>query len=212
MTSLLRTALVLASTLTLPSAALAADGPRAVAEQTDPAPALPAHDEAGPAPKAASSRFHLDLETDPTAFAFRGFSLHLGLGYRHVRLDLGTYGMDVPSFAEKNDGFTSSFSGAGAKLQVFPFAEQRGAFFGIDGGVNRLRAEDHATGDVGKQTQVSAGVNGGYRFSLPFGLYVTPWLGVSRAFGADRMTVGGRTYEPQKVLVFPAVHVGMRFQ
>ena len=34
----------------------------------------------------AASRFHVDLETDPTAFVFRGYSLHAGLGWRHVRL------------------------------------------------------------------------------------------------------------------------------
>jgi hypothetical protein len=161
--------------------------------------------------KAAGSPLHLDLETDPTAFVFRGYSLHAGVGYEHLRLDVGAYAMDLPGFMESNEGFESSFHGAGAKLQLFLFDEQNGGFVGIDGGINHLRADLEGTKHHGSQNQVTTGVNLGWRFVLPYGLYATPWLGVSYSFGANDMTVDGKTYRANAVTFFPAVHVGYRF-
>lgn len=155
--------------------------------------------------------FHFDLETDPTAFAFRGYSLHAGLGFRRFRLDLGVYAMDVPSFAEPNEGFESSFRGAGAKWQYFLFDEQAGGFVGLDAGLNELRVEDTAGAARASQLQVSSGVNFGWRFALPFGFYATPWLGISYSFNADTLVVGNRSYEPQTLIFFPAVHLGYGF-
>ncbi|HET9930790.1 MAG TPA: hypothetical protein VFQ35_08890 [Polyangiaceae bacterium] len=166
-----------------------------------------------PATSARAQRraFHLDLETDPTAFAFNGYSLHAGLGYRHVRLDLGVYAMDVPGFVETNDGFESSFRGAGAKLQLFLFDEQKGGFVGIDGGMNQLRIQESRTSARDSQWQGSLGVNLGWRFVLPFGFYATPWLGLGYALNAKDMSVAGKTYNPNSFTIFPAVHVGYRF-
>lgn len=159
----------------------------------------------------AASRFHVDLETDPTAFVFRGYSLHAGLGWRHVRLDLGAYAMDVPGFMESNKGFESSFRGGGAKLQLFLFDEQKGGFIGIDSGFNHLRVDRKDSAHHGSQDQISTGVNLGWRFALPYGLYATPWLGVSYSFGANDMNVDGKTYRPNPVTFFPAIHLGYRF-
>ncbi len=167
--------------------------------------------EGDPAPEKARPAFHLDLETDPTAFVFRGGSLHAGLGYGRARLDLGAYAMDVPRFVESNEGFDGSFRGAGAKLQLFLFDEQKGGFVGVDAGLNHLRAEARDTGRHASQLQVSAGVNAGWRFVLPYGFYATPWIGVSTSFGASDMRVDGKTYTPNPVTVFPAVHLGYRF-
>lgn len=167
--------------------------------------------ESSEAPAAASHRLHLDLETDPTAFVFRGYSLHAGLGWKHVRLDLGVYAMDVPGFVEPNAGFTSSFHGAGAKLQLFVLDEQQGPFVGVDTGYAHLRAELERTGAHGSQDQVTAGVNAGWRFALPYGFYATPWIGVGYALNATDMNVGGKTYQPNPLTIFPAVHLGYRF-
>lgn len=161
--------------------------------------------------KPASSGLHLDLETDPTAFVFRGYSLHAGVGYDHLRLDVGAYAMDLPGFMESNKGFESSFRGAGAKLQLFLFDEQKGGFVGIDSGISHLRVDLAGTDHHASQNQVSTGVNLGWRFALPYGLYATPWLGISYSFGANEMTVDGNGYHPNAVTFFPAVHVGYRF-
>ncbi len=164
-----------------------------------------------PVEKPTPSRFHVDLETDPTAFVFSGWSLHAGLGWKHVRLDLGVYAMDVPGFVETNKGFDASFRGAGAKLQLFLFDEQKGGFVGIDAGLAHLRADLQGSAHHASQNQTSTGVNFGWRFSLPYGLYATPWLGIGYSFDAKDMNVDGRTYRPNPVTIFPAVHLGYRF-
>lgn len=157
-------------------------------------------------------RFHLDLEVDPTAYVFSGYSLHAGLGWKRVRLDLGAFGMDVPSFAQSNRDYDVSFSGFGAKLQYFAFGEQQGGFFGVDGGMIWALAERTGLQMASRDRQVSVGVNAGWRFTLADHLYATPWLGVSYAFGTQSTTLGGSTFEPARVNVFPAVHLGYRFQ
>lgn len=166
---------------------------------------------AEPVEKPAASRFHVDLETDPTAFVFRGYSLHVGLGWKHVRLDLGAYGMDFPGFIETNEGFESSFRGAGAKLQLFLFDEQKGGFVGIDAGLTHLRADLEGSGHHASQDRIGVGVNLGWRFALPYGLYATPWLGIGYALDAKDMNVDGKTYRANPVSIFPAVHLGYRF-
>jgi hypothetical protein len=157
------------------------------------------------------SRFGFDLEADPTAFVLGGYSLHAGLGWRGLRLDIGGYGMNVPELMHGNAGFDASFRGVGAKLQWFPFAERRGAFIGVDAGVAWLRVEPEGSDLSATQTQLGVGVNGGYRIDLPYGLYVTPWLGIGYTMNNRDLHVGERTFESSPISFFPAVHVGYRF-
>lgn len=157
-------------------------------------------------------RFHLDVEVDPTAYVLEGYSLHVGLGWGRLRLDVGAFGMAVPSFAVGNSDFDVSFDGYGAKLQYFPFAEQRGGFVGLDGGVAWQLAERTATEMASRDRQVSLGVNAGWRFAFGDRFYATPWLGVSHAFSARDTTLAGSTYQPPRITFFPAIHLGVRFQ
>lgn len=164
------------------------------------------------APAPPASPFHADAEVDPTAYVLSGYSLHVGLGHRKTRLDVGNFALTVPRFVHGNDDFDVSFHGYGLKLQQFLFSEQRGAFVGVDVGVlqtvTRLRHTDRAE----QHTQVGVGVHGGYRFELGAGFYATTWLGVGRNFGARDVTLDGKTFEKQTWTVFPAVHLGLRFR
>ncbi len=159
----------------------------------------------------AERKAHIDAETDPTAFILSGYSLHVGLGWKRARLDLGGYAMDLPAFAHGNEGFDASFYGAGAKLQYFVFAEQKGMFVGVDGGVMRLRARATDTGESARRTQFGVGVNAGYRFMLPAGFYVTPWIGAGYTFNAGDLGVGSEQFKVSPLSIFPAIHVGYRF-
>jgi hypothetical protein len=160
----------------------------------------------------AQSGLHADAEVDPTAYALDGYSLHVGIGYRRVRVDVGAYAMAIPSFVHGNDDFDVAFDGYGAKVQYFPFDEQLGAFIGIDGGVTRVQVQRRGTDLARRDTQVGVGVDAGYRFDLGAGFHATPWLGVGYSFGTDDATLAGKTFESSKVTVFPAVHVGYRFR
>lgn len=159
-----------------------------------------------------SPAFHADVEVDPTAYVLSGHSLHVGLGYRHVRLDLGAFAMALPAWAHGNDGYDASFDGFGVKLQVFPFAEQRGLFFGVDGGVSRLLARRQGTDLASQQLQGAVGVDLGYRISLPADFYVTPWIGLSYQLGRKDVTLAAAAWHQSALNVFPAVHLGYQFR
>ena len=60
--------------------------------------------------------------------------------------------------------------------------------------------------------QPGIGVNAGYRLEIGRGFYATPWLGLSYAFGAGDTVLGGKTFKGQNWSIFPAIHIGYRFQ
>jgi hypothetical protein len=161
---------------------------------------------------ATDASFHADAEIDPTAYALSGNSLHVGIGWRRVRVDLGNFAIRLPQFVHGDDGFDVSFAGFGAKLQLFPFAEQRGLFVGVDVGLGRVLVQRQGTDLAAQHHQFGAGVNVGYRIALPASFYVTPWIGIGYEFGADDVTLGGSTYEASALNIFPAIHLGYRFR
>ena len=157
-------------------------------------------------------RFHADLELDPTAYALDGFSLHVGLGFRALRVDLGTFGLRVPEFVHGQSHFEQRFDGYGVKVQYFPFADQRGAFIGVDGAYSRSLIRLQGSQLAARDRQFALGINAGFRFDLPANFYITPWLGVGYAFGADDVTLGDQTFDVNPLIVFPAVHLGYRLR
>lgn len=164
------------------------------------------------APAAPPSRVHLDVEIDPTAYILRGYSLHVGIGWRRLRVDLGAYAMAMPEFMHGNPDFDVSFHGFGVKAQFFPLAEQRGLFVGVDTGLAMPLVQRRDTDLARRGLQVSVGAHIGWRFPIIAGLYVTPWVGVSYSFNAEDVTLANRTYTNNPITVFPAVHIGYRFQ
>jgi hypothetical protein len=161
---------------------------------------------------AASPAFHADAEVDPTAYALSGYSLHVGIGIDRARLDLGNFALAVPEFVHGNTAFDIAFDGYGAKLQLFPFAEQRGLVVGIDAAYTHVLVARRDTTMAVRDGQLQAGVNIGYRLPLVDRLYATAWLGVGHAFGARTVTLDGASYEPARLVVFPAIHVGYAFR
>lgn len=162
----------------------------------------------------AKTPVHLDVEVDPTAYALSGHSVHLGLGHGRTRLDLGVFAMEVPRFVHGVDGLDARFDGFGFKLHHFVLAEpgeQRGLFVGVDGGITRVRIENTEDGATAKGNQIGLGAHVGYRITLPWNLYATPWIGVNYAFDAKALTASGRTLNAMPWTVFPAIHLGYRF-
>lgn len=174
------------------------------------APAAALADEAG---VQATGDFHADFEVDPTAYVLSGHSLHVGLGYRRFRLDLGAFAMDLPQALTGNDQFQVGFNGYGAKLQYFLFSEdQSGGFVGIDGGLVRPLVKRRGAELAVRTSEWSVGVNFGWRFVFLGDFYATAWLGLAYPLGRDPVTLDGETYRGQKITVFPAVHLGYRFR
>lgn len=160
----------------------------------------------------APSSFHADFEIDPTAYVLSGHSLHVGLGWKRLRADLGAYGLSLPAAVTGNDDFDVAFHGYGLKLQYFPFAEQRGGFVGVDAGVNRPLVRRKGTDLASTRTEYSAGVNFGWRFVFAEHFYATAWLGLGYALNGKPVTLGESTYQGNRLIVFPAIHLGYRFR
>lgn len=170
---------------------------------------------AEPAPAVDGSArrdFHVDVEVDPTAYILSGYSVHAGLGWRSVRLDLGVFAMDLPEMFHGNAGWDASFYGGGAKLQWFPLADQRGLWVDASVGVSRRTATLAETGHSAGVTITGIGIDAGYRFSLPYNLYITPWAGIARDLSDTEVMVDGKTFAMSAWTPFAAVHVGFRFR
>jgi hypothetical protein len=164
-----------------------------------------------PAP-AASPRMHLDLEVDPTAYVFSGWSVHAGIGWDKLRLDLGTYAMDIPEVLHGNDGWDASFYGFGAKLQYFPLAVQEKLFVDASLGWSRQETTLRETGSSTHGSGFGLGIDAGWRFALPYNFYATPWAGISYGFDSQDAMVGGKEFKMSRWTPFAAVHLGYRFR
>lgn len=161
------------------------------------------------APKPAPLR--VDVEIDPTAYALGGHSLHVGIAWRSLRLDLGAFAMDVPEMFHGNAGFDAAFSGYGAKLQFFVLRPQSGLFVGAEVAVARTVVRKRNTQLGAQFQQLNLGGQVGWRFVLGHGFYVTPWIGLGAGLAPSEVAVGDATFENSRLLIFPAVHVGRRF-
>lgn len=158
------------------------------------------------------SVWHADFEIDPIAYALSGHSLHVGLGHGPWRLDLGNFAADVPAFLESDDAFRSSASGFGVKLQYFPFVDQKGLFVGVQGDFARTSVRERGSDLAASRFGVSTGLCAGLRIPLPAGLYISPWLVVSYAFGRDDVVLGDVRYDMSGAWeVLPFIHLGYHF-
>lgn len=157
-----------------------------------------------------ASDFHFDVETDPMAFLLSGHSLHVGVGVDRFRFGLGVFGLEIPEFVHGNEGFDARFDGFGAKLDVFLDEEQYGLFAGVSGSFVRTHI---GLSDTNLRVQGSQGtIEGrlGYRFELPGGFYVAPWVSAGVLLGSENPTIGDQTYEHSKLVIFPTIHIGYK--
>jgi hypothetical protein len=157
----------------------------------------------------SESHFHADVEVDPFAYAFGGYSVHVGVGYRGLRFDLGAFALDMPGFLEPNEDFQSGRNGYGFKFQYYPFTEQSGAFFGAQVELAHELIESELSAAAHRERQLNLGVHLGWRFMLG-DFYVTPWLLMNYALGAEDVQLDGNTYEATSLVPFATLHVGYR--
>jgi len=163
----------------------------------------------GVAQSGASAWLH-DIEIDPVAYALNGYSVHVALGPSKLRVDLGAYAMALPEVMHGNEDFEVSFDGFGANVQYFPSGGHTGGWVGLGGAVIRTLVERRATDLADRQRSVHSGVSTGWRFDLGRDFFINPWVGVGYLFHTRDVTLGGSTYEPNRITVFPAVHLGYR--
>lgn len=152
-----------------------------------------------------------DTEIDPVPYALHGYSVHLGGITGHLRVEVGAYATDIPSWLDGNRRFNVSVSGVGVKLQYFPAAETRGWFAGLSAGPEREHIKHIADGARDSLTVSGFGPELGYR--IPWGerFYATPWVGLVYSRSAGDLAVGDGVYRDRRLMPFAAVHLGVRF-
>jgi hypothetical protein len=162
-------------------------------------------------PATAGAQSKVEIEVDPIAYAFNGFSLHVAKVFGSVRANVGTFGIDVPTAYHGNEGWNSTMRGAGVKLDNLGSSID-GFFVGVEGGYMRNRYALAASSETVERDVIGIGVRGGYRLPLgKSGLYLAPWVGLGYNFHGDDVVIAGEKFERTPIGVFPTVHVGWRF-
>lgn len=172
---------------------------------------------------AATAAPLVEIETDPSTFAFHGGALHVRAavpGAERWAVGLGAYALRLPrpmvelAPANRGEGWIADLLGAGVFVDRFVRAPLSGLSVGAQVAVHRWSL---ARPDVERET-VASGLlvmpRVGYQWA-PFdrlGLYVYPWLGlgITGRIGGD-VDLAGASYQIGPVLPFAAVHVGWRF-
>jgi hypothetical protein len=153
----------------------------------------------------------IDIEADPIAYIFNGFSVHGGLNTDHVRYDLGLFGIEVPGSFHGNDGFNQYILGGGLKADYFLTGTQSGFYMGAGTDLTSSRLRLDETGNEKTVIQFGAGINVGYKFSLTPNLFIKPWFGLSYLFKSDTVEIDGQMFEQSAIRPFPTVHIGWTF-
>ena len=154
-----------------------------------------------------------EVEADPMAYALKGFSAHVARPFSagRFRLQLGTYGAELPQWTYGNSAFTVNSRGGTIKFDYFPLRPLDGLFFGVDSNYSHVRYELNQTHERRYNNITGLGPRVGYRFNVGEHFYVSPWISLDYQFGAKDVSVAGETVRGNKYSVFPTVHLGWRF-
>jgi hypothetical protein len=164
----------------------------------------------------ALSPDRFEVEADPVAFIFNGYSFHLGYTKGHFRFDAGIFGIKQPGFALENKSFSVFSSGGGVKVDYL-FRRNRGFFVGLQSDYATDKIGLKSGGDKQSVGGVTLGLRTGYRFMLGKeehqfkGFYLVPWVGLINSLNPSVVTRNGQAYTQAKWSVFPTIHLGYRF-
>ncbi len=166
---------------------------------------------------AQSKATAFEIETDPIAFALKGYSLHGIYKHNRLRIDLGVFGITQPEGFTGTKGYEIKTKGVGMKVN-FLLNRQQTFFAGIGSGFSKNKIIQKATGEQKQQQIVSAGVHFGYRWFLLKNkgggwknLYLAPWVSVDRNFETKKPVFSAGSYQQQAWTFFPTVHIGYSF-
>lgn len=161
----------------------------------------------------ATANAQWEAEVDPTAYALKGFSAHVGrpIFAGRLRLQAGAFGAETPEWIHGNSGFTEYSSGGTFKVDCFLLRPLSGLFVGLDSNYSRVRYELDQTHERRYRDMVGLGPRVGYRFDVGNHFYMSPWFSVDRQFNAKDVSISGKTFHEKEYSLFAAVHLGWRF-
>lgn len=156
-----------------------------------------------------------EVEVDPIAYAMKGYSVHGIYNHKHIRFDLGVFGIEQPGSITGNRDFEVMTRGFGLKVNYL-VKSSKGLYAGLDAGyaANDVTLKMNLQNDKGHN--LSLGAHAGYRFFIfpqnnrfLSGLYITPWAGISYNYIYDNVKLSG--YKEGNIGYFVTLHIGYRF-
>lgn len=157
-----------------------------------------------------------EVETDPLAYLFQGYSIHVAVTCGGFRTSIGTYGIKSPAFLKSNDALYIFTSGFDFKADYL-FGDVKGFYAGVQATYNRDRI-GHTNATYRKNLWgLNIGIRGGYRFL--FGkpenqyirFYITPWVALMYNPSTKSVQHDSEEYRQAVWVLFPALHIGWRF-
>jgi hypothetical protein len=159
----------------------------------------------------AEAQSRWDIEVDPLAYVFKGFSVHVGYQVQKVRYDAGVFALEEPASLHKQQNFIHRGVGAGLKADYL-FKSYEGAFVGIS-----ISSAQHTYTYVPEDTDVhrfelSSSLRMGYRFVLGKHFTIVPWGDIGYVLNNPELVIiSGETFPTHRFKYFLTVHFGWKF-
>ncbi|MGA8086225.1 MAG: hypothetical protein WCA10_02890 [Terracidiphilus sp.] len=159
------------------------------------------------------ARAQWEVETDPAAYALKGFSAHVGrpIWKGKAEVLLGAYGLETPKAWHGNEGFTETSKGIALKPDYFPLKPAKGLFVGMEADFSRDHYRFDSTGEDLQRNHFRLGPRLGYRFDVGRHFYISPWCAVVYQFNSQDEVISGHRFKQSNYTFFPTVHLGWRF-
>ncbi|MGB3799448.1 MAG: hypothetical protein WA952_06500 [Lewinella sp.] len=161
-------------------------------------------------------RGHLEVEVEPAAFIFRGYSVNVGYQTGPIRISVKSFAANQPRLFAGNTFFAIQSSGVGFEVDYL-FRPRSTPFIGLLSDFHSDQLFATSGGNTGVQQTVSAGVRLGYRYFFarpvtPYrGFYLSGSLAGFTKLDATGMEIAGREIAPRPLYLIPAVNVGYHF-
>lgn len=151
------------------------------------------------------------IESDPIAYMLDGYSLHGGLETNGFRMQIGTFAATVPEGMRNNASFITKMNGFGVKIDYFGQTPD-GWFTGAELGNTDFNYQHKNQNMPIERKAYLAGIRTGYKFTFENAFYITPWIALKRNLSdTSPILVNGDSYQENRWLVFPTIHLGMQF-
>ena len=159
----------------------------------------------------------LEVEVDPAATLFGGYSFNFGCQFRHFRISARSYSVNEQRFflGEEPYGFQSSGIGF-----AFDYTIVRGntPFVGLQTDFRTEQFFGNTLTGSAVHSTINAGLRVGYRHHFGGadegdfrGFYFAPTFVFSRQLEGGGVEVDGHVYAPRRFSVQPGLNVGYRF-
>jgi hypothetical protein len=173
----------------------------------------------------AAKPWRLSIDTDPSTFAFNGFSAWVMTkprGTEHLRLGVGTFGLEFPSFLVPtlNRGSEDGWDLTARAVMAFGgymFGDRKGFYVGSYAGYLQSRHERDDMPGVAVRHNITVLPTAGYQW-FPFstgalrGAYVQPWVGATIWFPVGgTSSLGTHEFKDPHVIPLAALHLGYEF-